>query len=100
MQGSTYTQPRHYEEVEWLVLSSAAFNPPGKLPSFYRRLSEPSEQVWIYEIVENKLRQSFTRDRTRAVQPIDKRFVAWATCPIDKTGQILKESLERFFDKI
>ena len=31
MQGSTYSQPRHQKEVEWLVLRSAAFT-PGKPP--------------------------------------------------------------------
>ena len=31
-QGSTYTQPRHKEEVGWLVLRSADFN-PGESPS-------------------------------------------------------------------
>ena len=40
MQGPTYTQPRHQEEVGCLVLSSTAFT-PGKATrySFYRRLS-------------------------------------------------------------
>ena len=31
MQGSTYSQPRHLEEVGWLVLRSASFT-PGKFP--------------------------------------------------------------------
>ena len=45
MQGSTYSQPRHWEEVGWLVLHSAAFT-PGEIPrySFYRRLSGPQGQ--------------------------------------------------------
>ena len=45
MQGSTYTQPWHQEEVEWLVLRSAIFT-PSESPqfSFYSRLSEPQDQ--------------------------------------------------------
>ena len=45
MQGSTYTQPRHKDEVGWLVLRSAAFT-PGEITrySFYRRLSGPQGQ--------------------------------------------------------
>ena len=45
MQGSTYSQPWHQDEVGWLVLRSAAFT-PGESPrySFYRRLSGPQDQ--------------------------------------------------------
>ena len=45
MQGSTYSQPRHQDEVGWLVLRSAAFT-PREIPrySLYRRLSEPQGQ--------------------------------------------------------
>ena len=47
MQGSTYSQPRHLDEVGWLVLRSAAFT-PREIPrySFYRRLSGPPGPVW------------------------------------------------------
>ena len=46
MQGSTYAQPRHWDEVGWLVLRSAAFT-PGEIPRypFYRRLSGPQGQI-------------------------------------------------------
>ena len=45
MQGSTYSQPRHKEEVGWLVLCSAAFTPEeSPRYSFYRRLSGPQDQ--------------------------------------------------------
>ena len=45
MQGSTYSQSWHQDEVGWLVLRSAAFT-PGEIPrySVYRRLSGPQEQ--------------------------------------------------------
>ena len=68
MQGSTYSQPRHYEEVGWLVLRSAAFT-PGEIHrySFYRRLSGPQDQSG-HEGVKKNLHPSDTRDRTRAVQ--------------------------------
>ena len=37
MQGSTYTQPRHQEVVDWLVLRSTAFSPGESIRySFYR----------------------------------------------------------------
>ena len=79
MQGSTYSQPRHYVQVGWLVLRSAAFT-PGEIPqySFYRRLSEPQGQSG-HEGVKKNLHSSYTRDRTRAVQPVAKRLAAWAT---------------------
>ena len=68
MQGSTYSQPRHWDEVGWLVLRSAAFT-PGEIPrySFYRRLSGPQGQSG-HEGVKKNLHPSDTRDRTRAVQ--------------------------------
>ena len=46
MQGSTYTQPWHYEKLEWLALRSADFTPGKALGNnFYRRLSEPQDQT-------------------------------------------------------
>ena len=33
MQGSTYSQPRHQDEVGWLVLRSAAFT-HGEIPRY------------------------------------------------------------------
>ena len=82
MQGSTYSQPRHYEEVGWLVLRSATLT-PGEIPrySFYRRLSEPQDQSG-HEGVKKNLHPSDTRDRTRAVQPVAKRLAACATWSI------------------
>ena len=76
MQGSTYSQPRHSDEVGWLVLRSAAFT-PGEIPrySFYRRLSGPQAQSG-HEGVKKNLHPSDTRDRTRAVQLVAKRLVA------------------------
>ena len=69
MQGSTYSQPRHYEEVGCLFLRS-----------FDRRLSGPQDQSGC-EGVKEYLHPSDTWDRTRAVQPVVKRLVAWATWP-------------------
>ena len=68
MQGSTYSQPRHQDEVGWLVLRLAAFA-LGEIPrySFYRRLSGPQGQS-EHEGVKRNLHHSGTRDRTRAVQ--------------------------------
>ena len=44
MQGSTYTQPWHYEEIGWLVLRSATFTfEESSRYSIYRRLTEPQD---------------------------------------------------------
>ena len=76
MQGSTYSQSRHQEEVGWLVLCSATFT-PREIPRylFYRRLSGPQGQSG-HEGVKKNLQPSNTRDRTQAIQPIAKRFAA------------------------
>ena len=68
LQGSTYAQPRHLEEVGWLVLRSAAFS-PGENPrcSLYRRLSELQDQSG-HEAVKKNLYPSDSRVRTRVVQ--------------------------------
>ena len=51
MQGTTYTQPQHQEEVGWLVLCSAAFTPrESPQYSFYRRLSGPQDQSGHEEV--------------------------------------------------
>ena len=72
MQGSTYSQPRHYGEVGWLVLHSAAFT-PEEIPrySFYRRLSGPQDQSG-HESAKKNLHPS----DTRAVHPAAKRLAA------------------------
>ena len=95
MQVSTYSQPRHKDEVGWLVLCSAAFT-PEEIPrySFYRRLSGPQGQSG-HEGVKNNLHPSDTRDRTRAVQPVVKRLAAWATWPTEgqKSDKFSSETL-------
>ena len=84
VQGSTYSQPRHWKEVEWLVLRSAAFTPEERPRySFYRRLSGPQDQSG-HEGAKKNLHPSDTRDRTRAVQPVAQRLAAWATWPYIK----------------
>ena len=57
------------------------FYPRGK-PRYpiYRRLRRPQDQS-EHEGVKKNLHPSDTRDRTRAVQPVPKRLVAWATWP-------------------
>ena len=70
MQGSTYSQPRHEDEVGWLVLRSAVLT-AGEIPrySFYRRSSGPQGGSG-QEGVKKNLHPSDTRDRTRALQPV------------------------------
>ena len=84
MQRSTYLQPRHQEEVGWLVLHSGAF-PQRKAPGTHfiggwvdirtsldtkerRKISTPSD----------------SRGRTWAVQPVAQQLAAWATWPTDR----------------
>ena len=74
MQRSTYSQPRHQEEVGWLVLRSAAFTPEeSPRYSFYRRLSGPEDQSG-HEGAKKSLHPSDTRDQTRTVQPVAQRL--------------------------
>ena len=48
MQGSTCTQPRHWEEVGWLILRSVTFTSGESTRySFYRRVSGPQDQSGV-----------------------------------------------------
>ena len=70
MQRSTYSQPRHQEEVGQLVLRSAAFTPEeSPRYSFYRRLSGPQDQSG-HERAKKNLHPS----DTWAVQPVAQRL--------------------------
>ena len=81
MQRSTYTQPRHQEEI-WVASPTLGRLYPKESPrySFYRRLSEPNDQSG-HEGVKKNLHTSDTRDQTRAVQPVAKRLATCATWP-------------------
>ena len=82
MQGSTYSQPQHYEEVGWLILCSATFTPEEspRYP-FYRRLSGPQDPSG-HKGAKKNLHSSDTRDWTRAIQPVAQCLAAWATWPL------------------
>ena len=69
------TQPRHQEEVQWLVLRSAVFTSGTH---FYRKLTGPQDQSG-QEGLKKNLCPSTTRVRTRAVQPVSKHPATWAT---------------------
>ena len=59
MKGSTYTQPRRYEDVGWLVIHSAALAPGTHFIG--------GQYQSVHEGVKKNLHPSDTRDQTRAV---------------------------------
>ena len=81
MQGSTYTQPRHWEEVGRLVLRSAAFTHEETPGTHFiggwvdPRTSLNTKEWWKIST------PSDTRDWTRAVHSVAKRLAAWAIWP-------------------
>ena len=79
MQGSTYSQSRHQDEVGWLVLRSATFT-PGDIPQypFYRSLSGPQSQS--ENGVKKNLHPPDTWNRTRPSKPLAN------TLPLEPPG--------------
>ena len=74
MQGSTYTQTRHQEEVGWLVLTLGRLYPRRKPPVFILLEAQWTPgSVWTRRSEEN-LHTSDTWDRTQAVQHVAKRL--------------------------
>ena len=86
MQGSTYSQPWHLEEVGWLVLCFPVFTPGMLWYTFYTRWSGPQGQS-RNEGVKKNLHHSATWDRTWAIQHVSQ--VAWATCPTSNDSECI-----------
>ena len=85
MQGSTYRQPRHYEEAGWLIPTLGRLYPRGRPRyEFYWRLSGPQDQSG-HEGAKKNLHPCNTRDRTRLIKPVAKHLAAWATWSIRRT---------------
>ena len=77
LQAHRGPQPRHYEEVGWLVLCSAAFTPrESPQYSFYRGAEWTPGPVWTRRSEEN-----FYPSDTRAIQSITKHLAARVSGP-------------------
>ena len=66
------------EEIRWLVLRFTVFTPGIFRYSFHSGLSGPQDQ-YGQEEEKKSLHPTATRDRARAVVPVAKLLVAWAT---------------------